>query len=276
MLPNLGPDLFAACFGLELAYGPDTSWALHNPALCDPENYKAPAIDPENPYFKKIVELTAAYCEHSRGRYVVGVTDIHPGADCLVAFRSPEQLCYDTLDTPGFVRRASIDLFESFKLLFSTLFDLTQGCQQGTSNWMGVWHPGRSYVTSCDFSAMISPQMYRDEILDELRLELDYLDASIYHLDGPAALKHLDTVLAEPRLGGVQWVYGAGQPTAAHWLDVLRKIQAAGKCVHIEACPSDVPVLLRSLRPEGLLINLSGATPAEARELFELTCRSGR
>lgn len=269
--PNLGPDLFSACLGLELEFGPDTSWAVHNPDLCDPEDYKPLTIDTQNPYYKKIVELTQAYCEHSKGRYLVGITDLHPGADGLVAIRSPEQLCFDAIEEPEFIRRASMNLFGEFKKLYGALCDITEQVQQGTSNWMSVWHPGRQYVTSCDFSALISQDMFRDLALAELHAELDYLDASIFHLDGPGALKQLDTLLAVEKLKGIQWVYGAGQPTAAHWLDTLQKIQQAGKLIHIDAYPQDVPALLKGLRPEGVLINLVGASVAEAEELFAIT-----
>lgn len=270
--PNLGPDLFAACLGLELTYAPDTSWSTPRPDLCDPEHYVPLTIAPDNAYFRKVVELTAACCEHSKGRYVVGITDIHPGADCLAAFRGPEQLCYDTLDEPDFIHKASMDLVQPFRQLFGTLCDLTETVQKGTSNWMGVWYPGRAYVTSCDFSAMIAPETFRELLLDELHAELDYLDASIFHVDGPGVVRHIDTLLAEKKLRGIQWVYGAGQPTAGHWVDLLRKIQDAGKCIHIDAYPADVPVLLKALRPEGLMMNLVGATAAEAEELFALTC----
>lgn len=270
MCPNLGPDLFTACLGLELEFGIDTSWAVHNPDLCDPENYVKPVIRPDSPYYKKILELTEAFCEHSRGRYFVGITDLHPGADGLVAIRSPEQLCFDAIEEPDFIRQASMDLFEQFKVLFGQLCDITERYQKGTSNWMGVWHPGRQYVTSCDFGALISAPMFRDLAEEELQAELDYLDASIFHLDGPGALKNLDILLEQKKLCGVQWVYGAGQPTAAHWIEVLRRIQEAGKAVHIDAYPDDVPVLLRELRPQGLLINLVGGTPAQARELFAM------
>lgn len=270
MCPNLGPDLFAACMGLELEFGQDTSWAVHDPDLCDPENYRAPVIDSGNIYYRKICELTAAFCEHSRGRYFVGITDLHPGLDGLVAFRSPQQLCFDTIEEPDFIRTAAMDLFAQFRRLYGELCGITENCQKGTSNWMGVWYPGRQYVTSCDFGALISTDMFRDLAGEELQAELDYLDASIFHLDGPGALKNLDFILSQKKLRGVQWVYGAGQPTAAHWLDVLHRIQDAGKAIHIEVYPEDVPVLVKELRPQGLLMNLTAGTPAQARELFEL------
>lgn len=202
MCPNLGPDLFAACMGLELEFGQDTSWAVHDPDLCDPENYRAPVIDSGNIYYRKICELTAAFCEHSRGRYFVGITDLHPGLDGLVAFRSPQQLCFDTIEEPDFIRTAAMDLFARFRRLYGELCGITENCQKGTSNWMGVWYPGRQYVTSCDFGALISADMFRDLAGAELRAELDYLDASIFHLDGPGALKNLDFILSQKKLRG--------------------------------------------------------------------------
>lgn len=268
--PNLGPDLFTACMGLELQFGQDTSWAVHNPGLCDFENYTPPIINTDNVYYKTMLALTEAFCTHSKGRYFVGITDLHPGADGLVALRSPEQLCFDTIEEPELFCRASMDLFAQFKTLYGKLCDITEQYQTGTSNWMGVWHPARAYVTSCDFSAMISKQMFCDLVLDELNAELAYLDASIFHLDGPDALKHIDTLLAIKELKGIQWVYGAGQPTAAHWVSVLQKVQEAGKIIHIDAYPQDVPELLKNLRPEGLLINLVGATVNEAEEIVHM------
>lgn len=265
--PDLGPDLFAACLGLELEFGQDTSWAIHNMALCDPQQYQKLEISPDNPYFRKIVELTEAFCEQSRGRFFVGIADLHPGADGLVALRSPQQLCFDAIDFPEFIPKASMDLFQEFKRIFEALFAITTASEQGSSNWMNVWHPAKQYVTSCDFSALISCDMFREQCLEELNAQLDYLDASIFHLDGPGALKHLDTLLALPKLKGVQWVYGAGQPTAAHWLDVLHKIQEAGKIVHIDAYPDDVAPLLKELKPQGLFLNLVGASHEEAREI---------
>ena len=53
----------------------------------------------------------------------------------------------------------------------------------------------------------------------------------IYHLDGIGELCHLDSVLSLPELNAVQWVYGEGKPGPMHWLDVYKKIRAAGKRV---------------------------------------------
>ena len=104
---------------------------------------------------------------------------------------------------------------------------------------------------------MISPIAYKEFVEAELLAELEWLDASIFHLDGPGALTHLDALLEIPSLNGIQWCYGAGQPTAAYWIPVLKKIQNAGKLIYINAAPVDLDVLLEELKPEGLLLDIN-------------------
>ncbi len=100
----------------------------------------------------------------------------------------------DTVERPDDVKRAVMGLFDGFKTVFENLCRITTRYQRGSTNWMSVWHPDRWYVTSCDFAALISNAMFNELILEELLAELDFLDASIFHLDGPDALRHLDTL----------------------------------------------------------------------------------
>ncbi|MDR3121497.1 MAG: trimethylamine corrinoid protein 2 [Clostridiales bacterium] len=266
--PNLGPDLFASLYGVPLVFGQDTSWSEHT--LTEWDEYVPFCLDREHPYYKKIVEMTIAASEDGKDAYLVGVTDIHAGLDCLAAFRGPENLCIDTLESPDFIRRGAMDLFSGFTELYRELAAITRRHQEGKVNWMGIWHPGGWYVTSCDFICMISPDMFDDLVAEELNAELDFLDASIFHLDGPDALRHLDRLLELPTLHGIQWVYGAGQPTASHWIGVLRRIQAAGKAFQVAATPAELPFLLENLKPEGAMYVVEARTEAEARALEAL------
>jgi hypothetical protein len=271
--PNLGPDLFAALYGVPLEYREDTSWSRHN--LKDWTEYRPFKLDRENFYYKKILEMTEAAVENGKDKYLVGITDIHAGLDALEAFRGPDTLCIDTLERPDFIKRGVMDLFEGFKILYNDLAAITGRYQRGTSSWMDIWHPGRWYPTSCDFICMISADMFGDLVVEELEAELDFLDASVFHLDGPGALRHLDRLLEIKKLKGIQWVYGAGQPSASHWIPVLKKIQAAGKCFQVYATPEEMPVLLENLAPEGAMYTMDARTEAEARDIEALAAKAG-
>ncbi len=266
--PNLGPDFFAALYGVRLEFAQTTSWAIYQEV--DFDVYQGLELDLAGEYYQKMLELTRAAALDGRDKYLVGVTDIHAGADALVSLRGAEQACLDTLERPADFKRAVLELFSGFKLVYEELYRLAGSFQQGSTNWMNVWHPGRWYVTSSDFLALISNQMYHELLEEELLAQLDFLDASIFHLDGPDALRHLDSLLALDKLAGVQWVYGAGQPSAAHWLGVLQRIQQAGKLIQVHIVAEDLPVLLENLRPEGVLYSLGARSPAEAEDLVKL------
>lgn len=268
--PNLGPDYFAACYGTELAFGEDTSWSIPFLSDEDVEEYHGFLLQNQNEYYRKMVEMTKAAVEDGKDKYLVGITDIHPGLDGLVSMRGPQELCIDTLDNPDFIKKGVMDLLDGFKQVYEELYDLTTTYQKGCTNWMGIWHEKRWYPTCCDFSCMISEKMYEELVVEELEEELNFLDASIYHLDGPDALKHLDRLLKIDQLKGIQWVYGAGQPGASHWMDVLHKIQDAGKMIQIEVRPGELKVLLENLRPEGVMYTINANSQEEAENLLKM------
>lgn len=269
--PDLGPDFFAAGYGTELEYGESTSWATHFLTDEEVENYSAFCLDMKNAYFRKMDELVKAAVEDGKDKYLVGITDLHPGADCLVAMRGPQELCYDIYDNPDFIKKAVLDILPDLKKVYDHYYSMTTKYQKGSTCWMSLWHPEKWYVPSCDFSCMISRDQYEELIVKEIELETEYLDASIYHLDGPDALRHLDRILQIPQLNGVQWVYGAGQPTAVHWIPVIKKIQEAGKCVVINVPADELEVLLSEVKPEGVCYHVEGVRSEEhARALMEM------
>ena len=268
--PDLGPDFFASCYGTELEFGENTSWARPWMSDEDVEAFDGFWFDENSVYCQKMLELTRAAVEDGKGKYFVGITDLHPGGDGLVSMRGPQNMCFDTLDYPEFIKKGVMALLPGFQKIYEELYRLTTKYQKGSTCWMGIWHPGRWYPTSCDFSCMISEDMFEELLIEEIEKEISYLDASIYHLDGPDALKHLDRLLRIPSLKGIQWVYGAGNPTASHWIPEIKRIQAAGKCVQIVVEPGELEVMLRELRPEGLMYMISARSQQEGEELLKM------
>lgn len=250
--PNLGPDILGAILGwCDLEFGESTSWAVHN--LNRWEEAKAFDFDPGNKWWKKIEEMTVAAVTDSKGDYFVGLTDLHSGMDALVSLRGPETLCLDVMDYPDEIKKANFEIFEVFKLVYDKLYCITSKNMPGSSTWLGIWHPGKWYPVSCDFICLISEEMFAEFVLPELEEEIRWLDASIFHLDGPDAARHIDAILSIPELKGIQWVPGAGKPGALHWIPLLKKIQDAGKLIHMSINPGEIDVLLEELRPEGVM-----------------------
>ena len=98
---------------------------------------------------------------------------------------------------------------------------------------------------------------------------MGWLDRNMFHLDGPGALKHLDTLLACEDLDALQWVYGAGNEPAARWAEVYQKAQSAGKSLQIYAVDiDDAKALAEHIKPEGAWFFVEGSYTRAETEGF--------
>ena len=272
--PNLGPDVFSAYLGCELVFMPSTTWA--KPYINDWEDAEAPAYTsvpplkfyPNNRWWELTLQMIERSLESAPGRYFVGLTDLHGGMDALSAMRGREQLCFDLIECPERVKA-------TMEILTSLWFEIYEGMYRpireklvGSSTWLSAWSPGRWYPTSCDFAALISPQMFDDFVLPDIIAEVEWLDQSLYHLDGPDAIVHLDSLLNIPKLGGIQWVPGAASSSMLHWIPLLKRIQEERKLLHLSVKPHEIEPLLGELSPKGLMLSTSCSTEVDAQELL--------
>jgi hypothetical protein len=115
--------------------------------------------------------------------------------------------------------------------------------------------------------------MFREFFLDELAMECNHLDNSLYHLDGPSATRHLDDILRIERLDGIQWVPGANSGPAVQWISLLKRIQAAGKCIHYSVTAEDVKPLMEALSSKGLMLSTYANSVEEAEALLKNVAR---
>lgn len=271
--PDLGPDIFGAMLGCDLAFGETTSWAIHN--IVDWNEEKPFVLDKENPWFKAISNLVDAFVEDAKdGDYLVGIPDFHPGLDGLTSLRGPQELCYDLYDETEIILDRITSMFEIYKEVFELFYKKTTKYQQGCTHWMNPWHPGRFYNVSCDFMCMLSPDMFEEFVAGEIRKEARLYDTCMFHLDGPDAAKHLDALLEMKEITGIQWQYGAGNPTAAHWIPMMQKIQEAGKNIIVDVVPKDIEDMCKYLKPEGLMMNAYCTSESEARSVVAQVIRS--
>jgi hypothetical protein len=111
---------------------------------------------------------------------------------------------------------------------------------------------------------MVSKDMFDEIFLPGITEECRFHEASIYHLDGPGALRHLDSLLEIKELSAIQWVFGAGNGRASDWLPVYQKCQTAGKALQIHMDLDELDTFIENIKPEGVWIGLAVATPDDA------------
>lgn len=262
--PNLGPEVFSAFFDMELEYGETTSWSTPN--LKDWSEMDKVQFNENNFFWKKILEMTDTFLEIGRGHFFTGITDLHPGGDAIAAFRDPLEFNLDMIEHPEQVKVMVERVTEVFKKTFRCYADKLQASGQAITSWPGIVSRRRWYVPSNDFSCMISKAMFDDVFLAGIQEECRSLEASIYHLDGPGALQHLDSLLDIPELNAIQWVYGSGHGRATDWLHVYKRCQAAGKGIQLHIGLDELDTIMKELKPEGVWMGLGGVADRAAGE----------
>ena len=267
-MPELGPEVCATVFGCELEFGEATSWSIPNTKSCRQILEIRPDLD--NVYWNNLRAQADLSIERGREKWITALPDLHTNGDLPAALRDPQELCLDLADDLDSVRAACDYVTEAgYALMYEDMWSRIEAAGQPCTTWTPYLHAGRAYVTSCDFICMVSPEMFRKAILPSIVWEMEYLDRNIFHLDGPGALQHLDDLLAQPRLNGLQWIYGAGNGPAGRWLEVYRRAQAAGKCLQL-VCENidDAKAVAEHLKPEGVWFCPGGGYDREEAEAF--------
>ena len=191
------------------------------------------------------------------------------GGDTLAALRGTEQLLLDCAERPAQVRDAEEYLMDMWFDFYDRSYAEVQGAALGSTCWMGIWAPGKTYTVSNDFSYSISTAMYADLFLPAIVRQMEFLDYSIYHVDGVEAFRHVEVLCQQPCLQAIQILPGAGQPSPLHSLDLLKEVQRAGKNLHISIPPEEVKPALDLLSARGLYIATWCRTESDARRLLE-------
>ncbi len=132
---------------------------------------------------------------------------------------------------------------------------------------MGIWSDQPSTDLQCDFNVLISSRMFDEFFLPYIEEQTRWVERTIFHLDGPGAIRHLDSLLSLPP---GRHPMGAGRRQARHeqMAALLRRIQSKGRLLVLSCEPWEAETLLKELEPEGLLLSTVCDSEEEATNLL--------
>ena len=273
---SLGPGVTAAYLGGPYHLEDYTVW--FDPIIHDWEKdtFK---FDENSFMWQKTLELTKTASELGKGKFFVNQTDLSGVIDIIAHLRGTENLLYDLMDYPDEVKASRDKILDIWFNCVQKLYDITKPVNDGGSmSWLQVWSPGLCHALQCDFGAMLSPAMFEEFTMPEIERQCKEMPYSIFHLDGPGMVCHLDMLLEVKELNAIQWQPGAGQPNPVEWPDLLRKIQSKGKSIHTWGSCKETLDMLDYLSPEGLYVEVYEplSSPGEADDFIrevEKKCR---
>ena len=241
-VPSVSPDLAPNCLALYLGCkgveGEGTVWC--EPCIETPQTARFQVDFEKNLYWDFTMRLGKEYVRLAPGRWLVGFPDLIEGLDTLAAMRDTQTLLADLIERPDWVKDALQQTTREYFHCYDRLYELIQDDVGGSVFW--IWAPGRLSKLQCDFSAMISADMYREFMVPVLEEMTEKLDYSLYHFDGPGALQHHEALMGLEKLTMLQWTPGAGAVPGTddpHWFDLYHRTIDAGKKVMIGGLSGD-------------------------------------
>lgn len=237
--PNLnvdfGPGSLAAYLGAEIDFKEDTVW--FHPCLKDWEDVPPFAFDPEAKWFQEHLALVKKCRELAGDDFYVDMPDLMENIDVLASLRGAQDILYDMIDEPEIIRERIDQIGSLYYEYYDRFYEIIKDQDGGSAYTVfQIFGPGRTVKLQCDFSAMMSPDGFREFIQDSLRRQAAGADHVLYHLDGPDAIRHLDAVLEIDEIDALQWTSGDAGPdgTLPKWDVIYDKVIGAGKSLWIK------------------------------------------
>lgn len=269
---NLGPGVLAAYYTgfLKFDGNTNTSWFEYPLPWEEVEKLEFKEDNEWWQYTRFITELSIS---KGKDRFIVGMTDIGGVLDVLSSFRGAQNLLIDLIEEPDRVLYILDKILDSWFKVYEELDSIIKKFQDGTSAWMGIWCHKRWYPLQCDFSYMISPKMFERFVAPHIEKQCKWLDYSIYHLDGPGEIPHLDILLDIPELTGIQWVPGEGNPQcdSPKWFPMYKKILSKNKLLVLQSFDdkNSIPKILEEIKHKNVLISVWLDSEFSAREFIK-------
>lgn len=250
--PNLnidfGPGSLASYLGSEIGFKEDTVW--FNKCLDSWDGVPKLTFDPENKWFKKHLQL-AKDCQALAGDdFYVDMPDLMENIDVLASLRGAQDILFDLLDEPEMIGERIQEVTDIYYEYYDRFYDVIKDEEGGNAYTVfQIWGPGRTVKLQCDFSAMMSPEDFRKYIQPSLRSQSKNVDHVLYHLDGPAAIKHMDALMEIEGIDALQWTSGDAGPdgTLPDWDVIYDKAIAAGKSIWVKVYSGEFEDWIRNV-----------------------------
>jgi hypothetical protein len=227
---EFGPDHFSALVGGDLEWNPDspdTTWSKQ-PFITDINNTEIKFCK-KSKWWERTVKFITELREACDDKVLIAAPTLVSNLDCLCAIRGTQELLLDMVMNPEGVNTALEQINCAHKQIADALHELVGASEYGSITRHGVYSPQRAGVIQCDFSAMISPEMFEGFVIPSIVKETKSYDHCTYHLDGPDAIRHLELICNLDQIGIIQWVAGSGNAATTDWTDLHVKIDNLGK-----------------------------------------------
>jgi hypothetical protein len=261
-----------AMLGCTVKRGMDSIWAqeLHG----EWDKLLSIQLDTANPWFAKYLEFIEILQKHFLNVCPVGQPILRGMSDLLAVLRGHSESIIGCIETPDETK----ELIEICKHAFlSVIEEQYKSIEPFHGGYFieqySLWAPDKIIRLQEDVSALLSPDILRQFIIEPNRFLASQFPCSFIHLH-TSSLFLLDIFLEIEELDVIQINKDASGMEVDEIIPFFQKVQNAGKRLVIRGpiTKEDMRLLSDNLSPNGLLIQTIMENPAEVADYFSAAC----
>lgn len=275
---NLGAGSMALYLGASPKFAPDTIW--FQPCIEDYTQALPLHYDPDNIWWVRHQEILRRQVKLAKNSdLMVCIPDIVENIDILCSMRDSQTCCFDFYDYPDELRLALKNIEDTYMQYYDPIYNIVKTerdcCSYTAFNILGT---GKTAKIQCDCSVLLSPSQYEEYILPSLARQCDEIKNTLYHLDGPDCLVHVDAIMKLDKLDALQWTPGFGndQTGSEKWFPLYKTVKEHGKGLWIglkmyelEEAIYHADQIVKAVGPEGIFFNFPKMDMEDAKRLID-------
>jgi hypothetical protein len=223
------------------------------------EGIEKVTASPDNPWLRKLLDLTSALVERNDGSYVVSHTLMRGPLDILSGLLGSERTILAIHDLPDRVSDIMGRAADAFIDVAWEQYDLIPSFHGGSAPWLyGVWAPGSAIRIQCDSAVQLSPDVYRQAVLPHDRKIMQAFDFCLVDLHSAGNLRLYEILAAEADLDAISVTLDrqSGAPGIIELSQIFKNIlESKSLLVYGDVTRDELDVLLK-LPPRGLCLNV--------------------
>jgi hypothetical protein len=202
---HFGPANLSGLLGAGCTLMPETIFFGVAPLISDWNTVPDFRIEREGRLYGAIRSAASALADIAEGRFIVGISDIGSNLDTLTCLRDRAETLADLMTEPDKVR----DIFKKIFALWREFYNENRSWVTSRCPYMSAPSPfvfdGKWCKVESESAVMISGDMFEEFVIPTLQWQIDYLDRSMFNMDGYGLARMLDIVTELKGLHSVAW-----------------------------------------------------------------------
>ena len=276
ILADIGPGILPALLGRPFRLADNTIWFDIEPLETEHEIANL-SLQTNGFFHGKLIELTSRLCERGQGRYLTGIADMGGGLDILAALYQRENLLEDFVLDPHRITRLLRLVNGWWKEAVMEHERAIRKTQDRIISWVPIANKNSYYPLLSEFSAMISPDSFKQVTLPSLCDDARIFDQVVSIVDGENYIRHLPYIFEIEHLHAIEWIpsvkymsSGIAQKNFAgeESIAACRTIQEHAKLILDGIPPEQVSVVMDQISHDGVFLNVQCKNVHDAGEFL--------